>query len=1156
MADKSTNVKTIFSVDGETSYTNALKSINESQKTLKSELSLVDQKLCQLGTTHEDAAKRTELLKQKSSILAQELDNQKQKVTEAKSALEQAKRLYGENSEEAQKYARDLNYAEKGVAQLENQLQKTNEELKKNESILQRASEGLHNFGEKAGNVGSSLTRSLTVPITAAAAGSLAAFAEIDDALDGIVTATGATGAELESMQASFEKVYTMMPVEASQVSDAVGELNTQFGFLGEELEDATELAVEFAEINGTDVVSSIQGAKGVMAAFGLEASDLGQVLDSVAKVAQDTGTSTDKVFEAITKNAGVLKTLNLSFEESAVLIGRIQQSGVDANKALGYLAKGAATMAKEGKTLTEGMIDLEEVLNSSASETEKMNAASELFGQKGGLFMIDAAKRGALGFADLAEAAEGAAGTVARTYAATLDPLDAWKVALNNLKVAGAELGTEVQIALAPIIEDFIELIKNLTSWFRNLDDGTKQLIIKAGGITAALGPTLSAIGKMSQGASVLTGWLGKLTKSFNNMKPGIEAAGGGLGGLWKTIGTGGKAGLIGAVAGLAIAIGTKLYKAATKVSPEVKELTNNLEKSQKAFERQVDGIEDNAIQAEALAKKVFALSEVEGKSAAQKELLAQMVGELNELMPGLNMQYDEQTDKINKTEEAVYAYIAALKQEAQATAIKEHLVDLYKQQSIAAVEAKQAEEEWQQTQEEGFGLWSSTFGKAAEVRNSANQAKETELKLLDEIALYEKELEEQYGYTADQSEEAADRQVEAKEAVKESSEEVLAAEQRAYEERYQAYKGFLDQITGAKISQNEVTIEEQLAQQEENAATLEAYYANRIALQQRMQGEEFDGFREWIMAMGVENTTALDGLVNSTDEQLQAYAEKYQQSMSAANTYASEGMETVVYTISTILKNGGVTIEGDAAAVEQAIISAMNSLPADVSPVTEQGIQAIADKIAETAGLPAEEAEKLKKQVVDALKNMPEEAGTIASDTTVALQESLARGGEDAADSFIDNTKGTIESRQGEIEGAGEDTGEKATGGLGRELETAGEEATKMSEAFIKQLNEEQSAVVKASASYGQKAMEALNNAIEQINPAASGQNLGQQFIDGILSKVPGAAAAAQQLAAAGNPANYAGGGGGGGYDSRGIAGAVAQETTRQKRARGMGR
>lgn len=1161
MADKSSNVKTIFSVDGETSYTNAVKSINESQKTLKSELTLVDQKLRQLGTTHEDAAKRTELLKQKSSILAKELDNQKQKVTEAKSALEQAKRLYGENSEEAQKYARDLNYAEKGVAQLEDQLQKTNEELKKSESALQRASTNLHNLGEKATQAGATLTKGLTVPITATATASLAAFKEVDDAMDGIVTATGATGEDLQSLQGSFEKVFTMMPVEADQVSQAIGELNTQFGLMGDQLDEATISVVEFANINGAEVVPSVQGAKGVIEAFGLEASDLGTVLDGVTKVAQDTGTSTDKIFATITKNSGALKNMNLSFGESAVLIGRMEQSGIDANKALGYMAKGAATLAKNGKTLTQGMTEFEEIVNSSATRTEKLNAASELFGQKGGMYMIEAAERGALGFADLAEAAESASGTVARTYETTLDPIDAWKVALNNLKVAGAELGTEIQIALAPIVEDLIKRIQHATEKFRNLDDGTKQTIIIMGGLAAGLGPTLSAIGKMAEGTSVLITWFGKLHNTMGNLLPRIKDAGGGFTGLWKTIGTGGKLGLIGAVGTLTVVIGKKLYDEITKTSESVKELTENSKNAEKAFNDQSRTIDDNATSAKALTDKIFDLAAAEDKSVAQKKLLKDMIGELNELVPGLNLQYDEQTNALNKSKEATYDYIEALKQEAEAVAYQEELIRLTKERAIAQAEADAAQKKLDEADSGALGR----LGRLGDIGGNLKAINDYEaaMNIVDEanekIPVFEEKIEGATQTVRDGGEaalEAAEKSGQATNDVITNAEDVAAAEQAAYQERVDAYLGFLTTITGAKINQNEVTIEQQLAQQEENIATFEAFYANRIALQQRMQGEEFDGFREWVMSMSYENNNALDGLVNSTDEKLLEYAQTYQKSMSAARTFSDEGMQELVNNISTILKDGGVTIEGDAAALEQAIITAMASLPADVSPVTEQGIQAIADKIAEMSGLPEEQAAELKTKVINALEAMPDEAAGIASDTTVALEDALGRGGEAAADSFINETKGTIENRQGEIEGAGEDTGEKATGGLGRKLEAAGEEATKMSETFIKQLNAEQAAVINAMGNYGQKAMDSLNKTIEQMNPGASGQNLGQQFINGILSQVPGAAAAAQQLAAAGNPANYAGGGGGVGYDSRGIAGAVAQETTRQNRARGMGR
>ena len=45
-------------------------------------------------------------------------------------------------------------------------------------------------------------------------------------------------------------------------VGEAIGEVNTQFGLMGDELDVATTQVIKFAEITGQDVTSSTINAK------------------------------------------------------------------------------------------------------------------------------------------------------------------------------------------------------------------------------------------------------------------------------------------------------------------------------------------------------------------------------------------------------------------------------------------------------------------------------------------------------------------------------------------------------------------------------------------------------------------------------------------------------------------------------------------------------------------------------------------------------------------------------------------------------------------------------------------------------------------------------------------------------------------------------
>lgn len=475
-----------------------------------------------------------ELTGQKFRALNDNVESTKNKLETLKEADKQAKQQLeaGELGQgEYEALRREIIKTEDQLKSLEDKAKETSEKLKN--AGWEEAGNKFKKAGDNAQKFGKGLSTSITAPIIALGTASAAVWGDIDDALDGIVTATGASGEELDRLQDSFKNVYGSLPIEAEKASAAIGEVNTQFGLMDEELENASASVLKFAEINGADVVQSVQGAKGAIEAFGLSANDLDLVLDSVAKAAQDTGVSTDKIFDTITKNGGALKTLNLSFEESVALVGQLEQSGLDANKALGYMSKAAATLAKENISLTDGMAEFEELMASGASETEKLTAASELFGSKGALFMIDAAERGAISFKELAEMADGAAGTVASTFDDTLDPVDRITVALNNLKLIGADIWDTVQEVAAPILETLVEKAQVLSDKFREMDPQQKELIVTIGMIAAAAGPLIVIFGKIASGIGGLLQTIPNLISSFTGIAGAIGVSGGALFGI-----------------------------------------------------------------------------------------------------------------------------------------------------------------------------------------------------------------------------------------------------------------------------------------------------------------------------------------------------------------------------------------------------------------------------------------------------------------------------------------------------------------------------------------------------------------------------------------------------------------------------------------------
>lgn len=506
MSTKETDVVLNFKMDGQVQYAQTIKEINQVMNTAAAEYKN------HIAAMGKDASTTEKLTATKKKLEIQ-LEGAEKRSKMLRDEYEQSVKETGAYSEQSKKLYKQLQDSETGENKLRNALEQTNEALKEQGKMSDETAEKLKKIedtGEKIKGVGEKMTVGVTAPIVAAGAAGLAAFGEVDEALDTIITKTGATGEKAEQLSESFENVGSNTHLPLQTVGEAIGEVNTQFGFMGKQLEDSTNYLLQYAEINETDVSQSAISARQAIEAYGLEYSDLNSVLDVTTKTAQDTGQSVDDLMKKAIDGAPQIKQLGLSFGEGITLMGKFEQSGVDSGAALSSLSKATVAYSKDGKTLSQGLGELQNKIKNASSETEAINAAAEIFGTKGGPRMADAIRRGALDLGDLAKSAESSGGTVGTTFDATLDPIDKAGQAMNNAKLAMAGVGESVQVSLLPFFEMATNAMQSFKGWWDSLDQGTKNWIITIAGIAATVGPVLVVFGTL----------MGSITKIYNGIK------------------------------------------------------------------------------------------------------------------------------------------------------------------------------------------------------------------------------------------------------------------------------------------------------------------------------------------------------------------------------------------------------------------------------------------------------------------------------------------------------------------------------------------------------------------------------------------------------------------------------------------------------------
>ena len=393
-------------------------------------------------------------------------------------------------------------------------------------------------LSKKMTSAGTALSKTLTAPIMGVGAASVAAWKEVDAGLDTIVTKTGASGEALDGMRQILKNLTGDIPTDFETAGAAIGEVNTRFGVTGEALEELSGQFIKFAKINDQDVSGSVDSVSKMMAGFGLEAEDAGRILDALNTVGQRTGVDVGTLADTVAANAKQFQEMGLSAEEAASFLGSASMAGLDTSSAMMGLKTAMKNAAADGTTLSDALAGFDEVMQSNASESDKLAAAYELFGSKAGAAIENAVSNGTLNLSDFSASLGDFEGSVSETFEGTLGPMDQFTTTMNDLKSLGAELVESAGPMLVDILGGVTDGVEKLTDAWDGLSPDMQETILKVAGIAAVAGPMLVIGGKViggisaiSSGLSGLSGMIGGLGSAASEAAPAVTTAGASFG-------------------------------------------------------------------------------------------------------------------------------------------------------------------------------------------------------------------------------------------------------------------------------------------------------------------------------------------------------------------------------------------------------------------------------------------------------------------------------------------------------------------------------------------------------------------------------------------------------------------------------------------------
>lgn len=436
----------------------------------------------------------TELLTQKQKYLKKAVDETREKLKDLRKAAEKVTPdSIGEEKYDA---------LQREIVETESKLKNLEGKYRDFGSVgaqkIKAVGDKMKALGDGMKDVGGKLTKYVTGPIMALGAGSFAAWQEIDSALDTVTKKTGATGDALEEMHGIVRDVATSMPVAFEDVGVAVGEVNTRFGVTGTQLDELTRQFLKFADLNETDVNSSIDSVQSAMAAFGLTADDASLVLDAFNVAGQNTGVSVEQLAEKLKQNAVALQEMGFSLTDSAMFMAELDKAGVDTSTVLTGLKAALKNATKEGKPMSEALSEIQSGLKNAKTDTEAAQLATDLFGTRAGAAISEYVRNGQLDFESLGTTLEDYAGNVSTTFEETQDPADEFKTVMNEIKELGFEIAEDVMPVVKDVLTQLKDTIEQLKSKWEELSPEQQKMILDFVMLAAVVGPIIMILGQV----------------------------------------------------------------------------------------------------------------------------------------------------------------------------------------------------------------------------------------------------------------------------------------------------------------------------------------------------------------------------------------------------------------------------------------------------------------------------------------------------------------------------------------------------------------------------------------------------------------------------------------------------------------------------------
>jgi TP901 family phage tail tape measure protein len=579
MAETIRGINVVIGADT-TGLSKALSDVNKRSKDIQSELKQVD-KLLKLDPSN------TELVAQKQKLLADAIENAREKLDRLRAVQEQVADQFakGEISEgQYRAFVRETEKTRQELEKLEQQLKDMEPAVESLGEKMQAAGEKMKKAGERMSDVGKKLSIGVTAPIVGLGTVATKAAVDFESAFAGVRKTVDATEEQFAQLEQGIRDMSKRMPASATDIA-AVAEAAGQLGIETDNILKFTETMIGLGEATNLTAEEGATQFARFANIVGMSQGDFDRLGSTVVALGNNFATTEAEIVEMGMRLAGQGAQIGMTEAQIMALAAAMSSVGIEAEAGGTAMSTTLKKMQTAVSLAGEDLDKFAAVARMSAEDFAAAFsadpaaalqafidglAASSAAGENLTVILSDLGITGIresdtllrlAGANDtLRDALSTATGAweenialqkeVEQRYDTTESQLSMFK---NQLQDAAITLGQALIPALMDMLDALqpvIDMLADGARWFANLDEGTQKVIVGIAAFVAAVGPLLMVLGPIVSGIGSLVSGIGALIPVVT----GATAAGGGFAAVMTAI-TGPVGIAIAAIAGLAAA-------------------------------------------------------------------------------------------------------------------------------------------------------------------------------------------------------------------------------------------------------------------------------------------------------------------------------------------------------------------------------------------------------------------------------------------------------------------------------------------------------------------------------------------------------------------------------------------------------------------------